>query len=156
MAPFSQAPHAPPCAAPLVAVGGFGRVGGSVSFRRAVPHHPHVGIKGGKGGEHLVMGSSAGFSILGGAAPGPVIGQRQPCQPRPLCYCGLSALALAVCKEGPNMNRIFFRCSIPSSCPSHCSFFQWADEDSAAGFDAWGPCARGGFGGAGAGAAFGL
>ena len=37
------------------------------------------------GSRFFEVGSCAGLSISGGAALGPVIGQRQHCQPRPLC-----------------------------------------------------------------------
>lgn len=51
---------------------------------------------------------------------------RQPQGEGPPCPCGLPSTQLTVRKEGPNMGRIFYKCSKPQG--EQCGHFQWADE----------------------------
>ena len=44
----------------------------------------------------------------------------------PLCLCGQLSMQLTVRKEGPNMGRMFFKCSKPQG--EQCHYFQWADQ----------------------------
>ena len=43
----------------------------------------------------------------------------------PLCLCGQHSMQLTVRKEGPNMGRMFFKCSKPQG--EQCNNSQWAD-----------------------------
>jgi len=59
-----------------------------------------------------------------GAALAPGVPEGDPQAPN--CACGQPSLVLTVRKEGPNMGRVFFKCSKPQG--EQCSYFQWADE----------------------------
>eukprot|EP00930_Biecheleria_cincta_P065194 TRINITY_DN508_c0_g1_i1.p1 TRINITY_DN508_c0_g1~~TRINITY_DN508_c0_g1_i1.p1 ORF type:complete len:762 (+),score=107.77 TRINITY_DN508_c0_g1_i1:289-2286(+) len=66
---------------------------------------------------------------MGACSPGqggPGFGDQAAPAASPPCTCGLPSNPLTVRKEGPNMGRMFFKCSKPQG--EQCNYFQWADE----------------------------
>ena len=46
----------------------------------------------------------------------------------PLCHCGQTAVILQVHKQGPNHQRLFYRCHRWQETSKRCAFFQWLNK----------------------------